>query len=319
MTYFTFTDPSGEVFVVRIEDAAKIAHARAILAGETEDSARIGGTIVKSPAEYNVGWSYRIDPDTVTFYDLSVEVADSTMRYIEDHLGAIGGHLLPGRVWLGWGSTLTGELQLVGGGGRSDTLAGGAAADLLLGRAGADTLSGRGGDDHLSGGYGSDTLVGGLGADRLGGGRGNDILEGGRGHDALFGNGGDDVLNGGAGADTLRGGGGQDSLTGGAGRDGFYFDRPLGPSNVDAIVDFVSADDTIYLDVSVFGVIAFGSLDPSAFSAGTEAADADDRIVYDKATGNLFYDADGSGAEAAILFATVAPGTALTSADFVGI
>ena len=319
MTFFTFTDSSGEVFVVRIDDAAKIAHARAILTGETEDSARIGGTIVKSPAEYNVGWSYRIDPDTVTFYDLSVEVADSTMRYIEDHLGAVGGALLPGGVWLGWGSTLTGELELVAGGRSADTLSGGAAADLLLGRDGDDSLSGRGGNDHLSGGDGSDTLVGGLGADRLGGGRGNDTLGGGRGRDALFGNGGADLLDGGAGADTLRGGGGKDALTGGAGRDGFYFDRALGPSNVDAILDFDPADDTIYLHVSVFAAIGFGALDPSAFRAGTAAADGDDRIVYDAATGNLFYDSDGSGAAAATLFATVVPGTALTSADFVGI
>ena len=319
MTYFTFTDSSGEVFVVRILDAAKIAHARALLAGETEDSARIGGIIVKSPIDYNIGWSYRIDPETVTFYDTSAEAADSTMRYIEDHFREVGRSLLPGNEWLGWGSELTGELQLIGGGGRSDTLSGGAAADLLLGRDGADSLSGRGGDDHLSGGYGGDTAFGGLGADRLGGGRGNDVLDGGRGRDALFGNGGDDVLSGGAGADTLRGGGGEDSLTGGAGPDGFYFDRPLGASNVDDIVDFASGDDTIYLDVSVFGGIAFGALDPSAFRFGTLAADADDRIVYDEATGKLFYDADGSGEAAAILFATVAPGAALTSADFVGI
>ena len=32
----------------------------------------------------------------------------------------------------------------------------------------------------------------------------------------------------------------------------------------------------------------------------------------------LFYDSDGTGAAAAVLFATVNPGTALTNLDFVG-
>ncbi|HWT13405.1 MAG TPA: hypothetical protein VN231_11670, partial [Allosphingosinicella sp.] len=55
----------------------------------------------------------------------------------------------------------------------------------------------------------------------------------------------------------------------------------------------------------------------AAFRQGAAAADASDRIVYDQATGQLFYDGDGSGAAAQILFATVAAGTALTSADFI--
>ena len=49
---------------------------------------------------------------------------------------------------------------------------------------------------------------------------------------------------------------------------------------------------------------------------GSSAGDADDRIVYDSGTGEIFYDADGSGAVAAILFATVTAGSPLTNADF---
>ncbi|UZK67449.1 hypothetical protein [Sphingomonas sp. M1-B02] len=58
------------------------------------------------------------------------------------------------------------------------------------------------------------------------------------------------------------------------------------------------------------------SLAASAFACGAAALDADDRIVYDANTGRISYDADGSGAGAAILFALVNPGTALTSASF---
>jgi Ca2+-binding RTX toxin-like protein len=76
-------------------------------------------------------------------------------------------------------------------------------------------------------------------------------------------------------------------------------------------------DDTIFLDRDIFtGIAVNGTLAAAAFRAGTAAGDADDRIVYDAATGNIFYDADGTGAIAQILFATVNPGTALTNADF---
>ncbi|HYI63589.1 MAG TPA: hypothetical protein VEW71_01750 [Allosphingosinicella sp.] len=47
------------------------------------------------------------------------------------------------------------------------------------------------------------------------------------------------------------------------------------------------------------------------------AADADDCIIYDPATGNLFYDRDGTGDEVQILFAILDPGLAVTASDFV--
>ena len=61
------------------------------------------------------------------------------------------------------------------------------------------------------------------------------------------------------------------------------------------------------------GVSSFTS---AHYRAGTAAADATDRVIYDSATGNIYYDADGTGATAQILFATVDPGTSLTYADF---
>ncbi|MEP7302233.1 MAG: hypothetical protein ABI699_11945, partial [Caldimonas sp.] len=62
-----------------------------------------------------------------------------------------------------------------------------------------------------------------------------------------------------------------------------------------------------------------GALAASAFVLGSVAADASDRIVYDQATGNLYYDADGNGAGAQILFATLIPGTVVTVGDlFIG-
>ena len=41
-----------------------------------------------------------------------------------------------------------------------------------------------------------------------------------------------------------------------------------------------------------------------------------DRIIYETDTGKLFFDADGNGAGVALEFAVIAPGLALTNADF---
>ncbi|MBA3527225.1 MAG: calcium-binding protein, partial [Sphingomonas sp.] len=125
-------------------------------------------------------------------------------------------------------------------------------------------------------------------------------------------------LSGGDGNDMLYGGLGNDRLTGGAGEDGFVFNSELDQrTNVDRITDFSVADDTIYLSRSVFNESLAGPLASGAFHEGTAAADADDRIIYDSATGNIYYDADGSGAGASVLFAQVTAGTALTNVDFV--
>ena len=118
--------------------------------------------------------------------------------------------------------------------------------------------------------------------------------------------------------DDLFGGAGNDDLNGGTGADKFRFDTALSAAgNVDDILDFLVVDDTIFLDRDIFtGILVNGTLAAAAFRAGTAAADADDRIIYDAVTGNIFYDADGLGGAAQTLFATVTPLTLLTNADF---
>ena len=60
-----------------------------------------------------------------------------------------------------------------------------------------------------------------------------------------------------------------------------------------------------------------GALNASAFvDRHAPRSDADDRIIYDSTTGKLFYDADGNGAGAAVQFATLSTGLALTASDF---
>jgi serralysin len=53
-----------------------------------------------------------------------------------------------------------------------------------------------------------------------------------------------------------------------------------------------------------------------AFHVGSAAADKEDRIVYNQAKGDLYYDADGKGGASKVLFAHLTDGTKLGFEDF---
>ena len=88
-------------------------------------------------------------------------------------------------------------------------------------------------------------------------------------------------------------------------------------TNVDVITDFSVADDTIRLDDAIFSAFANGPLAAERFVVGTAALDASDNIIYNSAIGVIYYDSDGNGAAAAIQFAQVSAGLALTHLDFI--
>jgi Ca2+-binding RTX toxin-like protein len=94
------------------------------------------------------------------------------------------------------------------------------------------------------------------------------------------------------------------------------FDTPLSATaNVDTVRDFNVVDDTIRLENAIFTKLAAGTLASGSLRTGPKAADSNDYVLYDAATGALSYDADGSGGGAAVKFAQLATGLALTSAD----
>ncbi len=236
----------------------------------------------------------------------------------------------------------------------ADTITGGLSGDEINGNSGNDSLFGLTGKDELFGDAGNDTLTGGAGGDFLAGGTGTDTasyagaaqrviaslanpavnagdaagdtydsierLVGSNFNDFLYGaNETNDIIAGGAGADTLKGYRGNDTLYGGNGADNFVFNSPLNAAtNVDTIKDFNGAD-TIQLDNAYFAALAAtGALAPERFkNLNIAAVDADDRILYDQAAGDLFYDSNGSGAGGRVLFAHIDNGYAMTSADFV--
>jgi Ca2+-binding RTX toxin-like protein len=121
---------------------------------------------------------------------------------------------------------------------------------------------------------------------------------------------GNDTVN------VLDGRGGNDVLIGRGGNDTFAFTTALGSGNVDTIQDF-AAGDRIGLASDIFGSVTADGIVAGEFVIGTAAADGDDRLIYDQATGRLWLDADGNGAGAAVLFAQLAAGTVLSASSFV--
>jgi serralysin len=214
--------------------------------------------------------------------------------------------------------------------------------NTLIGTAGSNTLIGGGGNDVLAGGAGHDYY-------RVEN-AGDVVLEfAGGGFDAVYvadissyalqdgyeiellsvidpsatnavnltGNSLGNTLYGGAGANVLDGKGGADTLVGLAGADTFAFTTALGGTNVDLLTEFEHNIDKIALDDAVFaGIGGLGALGANAFVTGAVALDADDRIIYNQTSGQLFYDADGNGLGAALLFATIQGAPTLSASDF---
>jgi Ca2+-binding RTX toxin-like protein len=157
-------------------------------------------------------------------------------------------------------------------------------------------------------------------------GAGNDeSIRGRLGSDMIWGRGGDDKLWGdeksdrqGDGNDTINGGAGNDWMRGGGGKDRFVFDAKLSEkTNIDTIEDFNVKDDTLILDNAIFAVGKAGKFDAALFADAKSEIGGKTRIIYDTKSGDLSYDADGSGKKfEAVQFATLDNHAKLTAADF---
>jgi Ca2+-binding RTX toxin-like protein len=146
---------------------------------------------------------------------------------------------------------------------------------------------------------------------------GNDTVLGGNRSENIHGGDGNDKISGNLGNDIITGGAGVDTLTGGAGKDTFIFAADPLAGNRDIIQDFASADDTFKIQQVFFTQIGSKvKLAADALRFGSKAADAEDRIIYHKATGNLYYDPDGTGAEAQVQIAKLSNKAKLVLADF---
>lgn len=171
-------------------------------------------------------------------------------------------------------------------------------------------------------GAGDDTYFGGTFGDTVDGGDDDDFIAGNGGFDVLSGGSGDDTLNGGGGSDQLTGGSGEDRLSGLGGADTFFFDTAPSLAEFDTITDFSHNADSFDIDNAVFLDLKNGALAQKAFKeiagASSEAGvDRNDRFLYDRGNGDLYFDRDGAGdAFDRIKFAEVTNGIALDHTDF---
>jgi Ca2+-binding RTX toxin-like protein len=147
---------------------------------------------------------------------------------------------------------------------------------LFDGKERSERIDGSGGDDKIYGNGGNDTLIGHIGEDRIWGGDGNDKIWGGQGEDILKGN---------------------------AGKDQFRFNS-LNELDADTILDFKLGKDKIGLDARVYEQLSGGLLEDN-FVFGTDALDADDHLIFNSSTAELFFDPDGNGEAAKIRLATL--------------
>lgn len=229
--------------------------------------------------------------------------------------------------------------------GGNDTLDGGTGDDVLYGGSGDDhfaffNFSDTAGADYIDGGEGVDTVdyrasfssthilidlstgAASMGAtvvnveNAIGAFDSNDTLRGDSAANLLWGVSGDDILIGEGGNDILIGDEGADTLTGGDGADVFVGAPSTG---ADQIIDFSGGVDKLALSsTDVFGAEGdFAPDDPRFYSAAGAISghDADDRVVYDASTGNLYSDPDGSGAVSATLMFTLESAPTVAGTD----
>ncbi|SET45485.1 calmodulin [Stigmatella erecta] len=108
--YFSFMQRPDQEFVFELNDAEKVQQALDILSGKETFKVHVMGRLVKSPKPYNSKWDYHLDPASISFFAMAIEVCDADMGYVQDHLDEAGGAFLPGFFWCPWNSRLTREV-----------------------------------------------------------------------------------------------------------------------------------------------------------------------------------------------------------------
>ena len=92
--------------------------------------------------------------------------------------------------------------------------------------------------------------------------------------------------------------------------------------NFDSVKDFNVTFDSFWLDNAVFKKLGSGissnpkQLNKEFFVTGTKAREKDDYLIYNKKTGVLSYDSDGSGSKEAVEFAQLSKNLKLAYKDF---
>jgi Ca2+-binding RTX toxin-like protein len=236
---------------------------------------------------------------------------------------------IAGNAGANWISGREGDDWLDGGaGGDTFNMSNGAGAsygnDTILGGDGADTLDyGAAARTAIVVAFGLDGLSGrasGGGTDGAGSVIFWDLenVNGSGFNDRISGNERANFFFGFNGNDTLDGGAGNDRLEGAAGNDQYVFSVAPGATNADTVVGFASGGDKLVLMNMPLGPNGNFAAGDARFAAGAgfnSGRDASDRVIYNTTTGQLWFDADGNGAGAAQLVATLQGAPAVVATD----
>jgi hypothetical protein len=74
-----------ETYKIELATPELVAHAEALLAGESV-AAIPNGVVVRDDPGPNAPWSWHIDPATLDFADMTIEVCDGLPSYVEDEI-----------------------------------------------------------------------------------------------------------------------------------------------------------------------------------------------------------------------------------------
>lgn len=113
-SYFAFKQREDREFIFELTDDKLIAHARRILSGQERREVHVMGKIKIGRKPYNPDWGYYLDPASVRFFHVAIEVCDAQMDHVQDHLDEAGGAFLPGYYWCPWDSTVNREVTAAG-------------------------------------------------------------------------------------------------------------------------------------------------------------------------------------------------------------
>ena len=208
--------------------------------------------------------------------------------------------------------------------GSKDTVINLATADLEYGeRYTQSYVLGVKGGFSIAVGVSIEDARGGSGRDTIIGNSGNNTLNGMGGNDTLRGDGGRDVLYGGDGSDRLHGGLGADEIWSGSGNDIYELWAPS--EGGDVWRDWNQASDQIALSSTGFSVPGTGTFAQNVyFQIGTQALPivyvgtpppARPYILWDKPTGQLAWDSNGTAPGGKTLLATIMVDPASTPVD----
>jgi hypothetical protein len=94
----------GEQFRVRIEDAAEIAQARALIG--TTNTINLNGKILRGNGGFNSGYSWHLKPSTVELVDMTIELCDGRPSYVEQNVDY---YVDTVKAYCPWGARVLGE------------------------------------------------------------------------------------------------------------------------------------------------------------------------------------------------------------------